>query len=87
MPGLAGQPGAAGRDIYAVLEAASDEQHIRVKLANESTDYAIPLLLRSDGGVGAFGGNGGVGGTTQISAASPCRSALLRPPARSVCRF
>lgn len=63
MNGLPGQPGANGRDIYAVLEQASDDQHVRVKLANQTTDYALPLLLRSDGGVGSSGGNGGAGGT------------------------
>lgn len=78
MPGLAGQPGAPGRDIYAVLETASDEQHVRVKLANQATDYAIPLLFRSDGGVGASGGNGGIGGMSHISASSFCAIFFLQ---------
>lgn len=58
-----GQPGANGREMYIVLEEASDEQHVRVKVANQTSDYALPLLLRSNGGLGAAGGNGGPGGT------------------------
>lgn len=53
-----------GRDIYAVLTEATDEQHVHVILNGQDSDYALPLLLRSNGGVGAAGGNGGVGGTT-----------------------
>ena len=71
-PGLPGQPGAKGRDIYAVLEQATDEQHVHVKLANQVGDYALPLLLRSDGGCGSSGGNGGVGGTV-LSGLVPVR--------------
>ena len=57
------QPGANGREMYVVLEETSDEQHVRVKVANQTSDYALPLLLRSNGGLGAAGGNGGPGGT------------------------
>lgn len=61
-PGVAGQAGAPGRDIYLVLNEAIDEQHVRVKIDQQETEYALPLLVRSNGGVGAAGGNGGVGG-------------------------
>lgn len=48
--------------MYVVLSAASDEQHVHVSVGNLNADYALPLLLRSNGGVGATGGNGGTGG-------------------------
>ena len=77
IPGFAGQPGANGRDMYVSLEPASDDQHVRVKLGNQTSDYGLPLLLRTNGGVGAAGGNGGAGGA----------SLYREPTARGVYKF
>jgi hypothetical protein len=67
--------------MYVVLSETTDDQHVKVSLANQTSDYALPLLLRSNGGTGASGGNGGSGGACGacFSAPNPFIDVLLMP--------